>query len=178
MRYVALLRAINVGGRTVKMDRLRVLFEEMKLQNVQTYIASGNVIFDSSAAAASLEARVEKQLARALGFEVPTLIRAAPDLVAAADREPFAKHPPLTKAGALYVGFLKGDPGRDALKRVVALAGDGSAFALHGRELYWRAEDRRAVLEIPIVKFERALGCDATFRNVTTVRKLADRFCR
>ena len=53
MRYVALLRAINVGGRTVKMDRLRVLFEEMKLQNVQTYIASGNVIFDSSAAAAS-----------------------------------------------------------------------------------------------------------------------------
>jgi uncharacterized protein (DUF1697 family) len=178
MRYVALLRAVNVGGRTVKMDRLRDLFEEMKLQNVQTYIASGNVIFDSTAGAAALEARVEKHLANALGFDVPTLIRSAPDLIAAADREPFASHAPLTKAGALYVGFLKDRPAENALKQVTALADGASAFALHGRELYWRAEDRRAVLDIPIAKFERALGCDATFRNVTTVRKLADRYCR
>jgi uncharacterized protein (DUF1697 family) len=178
MRYVALLRAVNVGGRTVKMDRLRALFEEMKLQNVQTYIASGNVIFDSTASAASLEGRVEKHLARALGFDVPTLIRSSSDLIAAADHEPFAGHPPLTKAGALYVGFLKNPPAKDALKQIIALADGASTFALHDRELYWRAEDRRAVLEIPIAKFERVLGCATTFRNVTTVRKLADRYCR
>src|SRR5690242_2672898 len=117
MRFIALLRAVNVGGRTVKMDRLRELFEQIKLQNVETYIASGNVIFDSTAAAASLESRIEKQLAKTLGFAVPTLVRSAPDLVAAAEHEPFAKHPPLTEAGALYVGFLKTAPNEGALER-------------------------------------------------------------
>ena len=57
MRYVALLRAVNVGGRTVKMDRLRTLFEELKLRNVETFIASGNVIFESTAGASALESR-------------------------------------------------------------------------------------------------------------------------
>ncbi len=60
MRYIALLRAVNVGGRTVKMDRLRVLFEEMKLRNVETFIASGNVIFETTASAAPLEVEDRK----------------------------------------------------------------------------------------------------------------------
>ena len=47
-RWVALLRAINVGGRTVKMDRLRALFEELRYANVETFIASGNVLFDTA----------------------------------------------------------------------------------------------------------------------------------
>jgi len=47
-RYVALLRGINLGGHTVKMDRLKKLFEELGLKNVETFIASGNVIFESA----------------------------------------------------------------------------------------------------------------------------------
>jgi uncharacterized protein (DUF1697 family) len=178
MRYIALLRAVNVGGRTVKMDRLRALFSELKLRNVETFIASGNVIFETTAAAATLEARIEKHLEQALGFAVPTLIRSSVDFAAAATRTPFPAHPPLSEEGALYVGFLKAPPSADGLANVVALGGAGSRFALFGRELYWRAEDRRAVVEIPITKFERALGCATTFRNVTTVQKVAERYCR
>jgi uncharacterized protein (DUF1697 family) len=178
MRYVALLRAVNVGGRTVKMDRLRTLFEEMKLRNVATFIASGNVIFESTAAASALEARIEKHLANALGFKVPTLVRSTDDLVAAADREPFPGHDPLGKLGGLYVGFLKSVAARDGMQKIGALNDASNSFALHGRELFWRAEDRRAILEIPIATFERAFGCETTFRNVTTVRKIADRYCR
>ena len=110
MRYIALLRAVNVGGRTVKMDRLRALFEEMKLRNVETFIASGNVIFESTASEAALESRIEKHLMKSLGFAVPALVRSAPDFAAVAARVPFTSHPPLERVGALYVGFLKSQP--------------------------------------------------------------------
>ncbi len=67
-RYVAFLRAINVGGHTVKMDYLRMLFEALGFSNVETFIASGNVIFDSKATSAkALEKRIEHCLAEALG---------------------------------------------------------------------------------------------------------------
>jgi uncharacterized protein (DUF1697 family) len=178
MRYIALLRAINVGGRTVKMDRLRTLFEDLGLSEVQTYIASGNVIFESRANAASLEKRIEKHLARSLQFSVPTLVRSAPEFIRLADHQPFSGRPALPTLGALYVGFLKSRPAADAAKRVAALGDAANTFALNERELYWRADDRRSVLDIPIATFERVLGCEATFRNVTTVRKIADRYCR
>jgi len=177
MRYIALLRAVNVGGRTLKMDRLRELFEAMKLRNVETFIASGNVIFETAASAASLEARIEKHLAQSLDFAVPTLVRSAPDFAALATHAPFAPRPSVAKAGALYVGFLKSSPTAESVTRVRALGGAGSEFELHGRELYWRVEDRRAVLQISITKFEKALGCTATFRNVTTVTRIAERYC-
>lgn len=178
MKYVALLRAVNVGGRTVKMDRLRGIFEEMKLRNVETFIASGNVIFESTATAAALETRIEKHLANALGFPVPALVRSASDVVAAAERDVFPDRPPLGKLGGLYVGFLKAPAAKDGMTKIAALSDASNSFVLHGRELFWRAEDRRAILEIPIATFERAFGCETTFRNVTTVRKIADRYCR
>jgi uncharacterized protein (DUF1697 family) len=177
MRYIALLRAVNVGGRTVKMDRLRQLFEAMKLRNVETFIASGNVIFETTANPTTIGTRIETHLMKSLGFAVPTLVRSAPDFATLAARLPFAGRPPLAKIGALYVGFLKSAPTADCIAAVRALGGSGNEFEIHGRELYWRAEDRRAVLAIPIAKFERALGCEATFRNVTTVTRLAERYC-
>ena len=71
MKYVAFLRAINVGGHTVKMDHLRNLFESMGFANVETFIASGNVIFDSKTkSTAALEMEIENQLQAALGYEV------------------------------------------------------------------------------------------------------------
>ena len=77
MRYVAFLRAINVGGRhLVKMDALRRLFEELGFTNVETFIASGNVVFESkSRSAASLEKAIEAHLQKSLGYEVKTFIR-------------------------------------------------------------------------------------------------------
>src|SRR3954469_8299224 len=160
MRYVALLRAVNVGGRTVKMDRLRTLFEELKLRNVETYIASGNVIFESTAAASAPESPIEKHLATSLGFDGPTLVRSTNDLAAVPDHDPFAERPPMGELGALYVGFLKSAAARDGMKKIDALADASNTFRLHGRELYWRADDRRAVLTIPIATFERAFGCE------------------
>jgi len=177
MRYIALLRAVNVGGRQVKMDRLRALFEELRFRSVETFIASGNVIFDATGKAQAIESKIEKHLFESLGFDVPTLVRSAEDFSVAAAHVPFPALPPLTKAGGLYVGFLKSAPASDGPAKLEAFSGGGNTFALHGRELYWRAEDRQSVIAIPIAKFERALGCPATFRNVTTVQKIAERYC-
>ena len=68
-RSIAFLRAINVGGHTVKMDRLRTLFEELGYANVATYIASGNVIFEMPRMSTqTLEAQIEHHLQQALGY--------------------------------------------------------------------------------------------------------------
>ena len=89
-RYVAFLRAVNVGGRIVKMDELRGLFAEVGLSEVETFIASGNVIFSTTAkATAALEQKIETHLKKALGYDVPTLIRTTAEVAIAAARTPY-----------------------------------------------------------------------------------------
>ena len=105
-RHVAFLRAINVGGHTVTMERLRGLFGELGLREVETFIASGNVIFSSTAKAASLEAKLERHLHRALGYEVATFIRSDAEVERVAAYRAF-KETPGDFAGAMVVGFLR-----------------------------------------------------------------------
>jgi uncharacterized protein (DUF1697 family) len=95
MTYIAFLRAVNVGGRTVTMTRLRDLFEELELRDVRTFIQSGNVFFTAGArergvrARAALARRIERHLSSALGFEVPTMIRTVAEVEAALALDPF-----------------------------------------------------------------------------------------
>ena len=73
-KYIAFLRAINVGGHVIKMDALRVHFEALGYQNVETFIASGNVIFEAKAKiATAFEAEIEVQLKKSLGYDVATI---------------------------------------------------------------------------------------------------------
>ena len=89
-RYVAFLRAINVGGRRVKMDHLRKLFEALGTSNVETFIASGNVIFDSEADDPRvLERKIEDHLQESLGYEVATFVRSTSELAGIARYRPF-----------------------------------------------------------------------------------------
>ena len=168
MRRVALLRAINVGGRTVKMDRLRSAFTDLGFGDVATLIASGNVIFDDSARDdAALEARIENHLAGAFGFDVATFIRRGPELAAA------AAHDSARDDGTLYIGFLKTAPPAAAAGAVAALSTATDHLAVHGRELYWRATDGIGRSKITSARLEKLLGGPLTLRNVNTVEKLA-----
>ena len=106
-RHIAFLRAINVGGHTVKMDRLRDLFAGMGFANVETFIASGNVIFDAPApGTAALERKIETGLLTALGYRVDTFIRTPAELAAVAAKRPFgdADHAALRTWCAAHVG--------------------------------------------------------------------------
>lgn len=90
--FIAFLRAVNVGGRTVKMERLRELFGELGLAGVRTYIQSGNVFFTADPAVdrAALTRRIEEHLHQALGYPVPTMLRTVAEVEELLAGEPFA----------------------------------------------------------------------------------------
>jgi uncharacterized protein (DUF1697 family) len=171
-RHVAFLRAINVGGHTVKMDRLRALFEELALKNVETFIASGNVLFDAPVAGITkLEARIEQHLEQALGYEVLTYIRPLASLAGVATDHPFDSHE--ADGHALSIGFLKEPLGPERLTALNALADGYDEFHLSNRQVYWLCHGRMSDSKLFGKVLDRAIGSPATFRNVTTVRKLA-----
>lgn len=134
-KCIAFLRAINVGGHTVKMERLRALFEELGLAKVETFIASGNVIFESPLEdAASLEKQIEGHLKAALGYEVATFLRTPSELAGIASYQPFPQAE--LDGNNLYISFLQAAPNGDALDKVMALRTPLDDFHAHGRELY------------------------------------------
>jgi uncharacterized protein (DUF1697 family) len=173
-RYVAFLRAINVGGRVVKMDRLRTLFGELGLSEVETFIASGNVLFSSpSRSAAALEKKIEKHLAAALGYEVATFVRTAAEVCQVAAHAPFPAALMKLPYHNLYVSFLRDAPAVAAKRAVEALRGPNDELHVHARELYWLSRAPFGESKIAGALLEKTLGGPATMRNVTTVRKLA-----
>ena len=108
-RYVAFLRAINVGGHVVKMADLRKIFESIGFSAVETFIASGNVIFESQARKTSaLENKIEDQLKAALGYQVGTFLRSIPELAEIIEKNPF-QTAEIERAPTLQVGFVR-DP--------------------------------------------------------------------
>jgi uncharacterized protein (DUF1697 family) len=175
-RYVALLRAINVGGHTVKMERLRELFAEAGVENVETFIASGNVIFESdSRDGAALEREIEKHLEEALGYEVGTFIRTLDEIAAVANYDPFPKAAPVEKGHTLSVIFLRSAPGKETGKKLDELRSELHDFNIRGRELYWLS--REGVGRTPVgPKLGKAIEVPGTSRNVTTIRKLAAKY--
>jgi uncharacterized protein (DUF1697 family) len=178
-RYIAFLRAINVGGRTVKMDRLRELFEAMKFKDVSTFIASGNVIFDAPGKqkdTAALERRIEEHLARSLGYEVATLLRTPAELAAVAAYAPFPSEGPQAESHRLYVILMRDPLADEARDRLLALRTQADDLHVHGREVYWLC--RVPFADSPLAKapLEKILGMPSTTRNVTTLRKMAAKY--
>jgi len=173
--FVAFLRAINVGGRTVKMDHLRSLFEQMGYGDVETFIASGNVIFRSPAEdTRALEQQTEAHLAGSLGYQVATFVRSAAEVAGVAAFTPFPADE--IENNTLYVGFLQEAPGDEALGKLAALRTPLDEFHVHGRELYWLCRTSISQSKVSGAQIERSLGMPTTLRNVTTVRKLAAKY--
>jgi uncharacterized protein (DUF1697 family) len=172
-RYIAFLRAINVGGRTVKMGHLRELFIELGLASVETFISSGNVIFESAETdAASLEARIEDRLKESLGFEVATFLRTPDELVRIAAFDPL----PEMERTAFSVAFLRSAPDADAVPRLMALRSEIDEFHVEGREVFWLCRTRVSESTFSGAALERALAMPTTVRNRNTVQRLAAKY--
>lgn len=175
-RYVAFLRAINVGGHTVKMERLRTLFAALGCANVSTFIASGNVIFDSQQRDTyALEEEIEGQLQRALGFPVATFVRSAAEVLAVADYQPFGPDE-YSSEHSLMIAFLRAPPGGDGVQKLHGYRTDRDDFHVHQREVYWLCKGKISESAFSGALLERALGTAATMRNSSTVRKLAAKY--
>lgn len=172
-RYVAFLRAINVGGHTVKMAELRQHFVALGFKNVETFIASGNVLFDSPADQNNeLERMIEGHLRQALGYAVATFLRTSRDMADVVAYEPFPGRASQPESG-LYIGFLHDEPGAESIHKLMDLQTETDAFHVHQRELYWLCRTRQSDSTFSGAVLEKTLGIPATLRNVTTVRKIA-----
>jgi uncharacterized protein (DUF1697 family) len=172
-RYVAFLRAINVGGHVVKMEKLRAVFEAIGMANVATFIASGNVIFDTARRnAAALEGEIEAQLQQALGYPVLTFLRTTSEVTAIAAHSPFGSSQ-LDPGATLFVGFLKTAPGAEACAAAAASSDASNEFTVHDRQIYWLRRNRLMESIGSGRGLEKTLAGGVTFRNMTTVRKIA-----
>jgi uncharacterized protein (DUF1697 family) len=173
-RYVAFLRGLNLGKRRVKMDRLCELFEAEGLDEVASFIASGNVVFRAGSEEPSeLERRIESRLREGLGYEVSTILRTLDELRAVAALEPFAGRAGEELEGSLHVLFLRERPGAGVRKAVEGLATERDAFRVDGREIYWATAGGMSDSAVGFPALEKALaGATTTARNVNTVRRL------
>jgi len=173
-RYIAFLRAINVGGRRVKMERLRELFVALRFSDVATFIASGNVIFDApNAEAAVLEARIEQHLEESLGFAVETFIRTPAELASVVAFRPFAAQDIGAPGHSLHVGFLRSPLGADVARTMLAHRTEMDDFALVERELYWLCRGKITETQVNWRLVEKTVTMPMTMRSVTMLRKLA-----
>lgn len=161
--YVALLRAVNVGGTgKLAMSDLAAMCVKAGFANVKTYIASGNVVFTSGKSEASVKATLEAELAAYACKPVGVMVRTADEIAAVAKANPFPDAP----GNRLVVIFLDNAPSPDALSDVRNVADE--EIRLGKREIYVRYSDGMADsrLIIPAAK-------SGTGRNMNTVVKLA-----
>ncbi|MFN2557010.1 MAG: DUF1697 domain-containing protein [Nitriliruptorales bacterium] len=169
--YVAFLRGINVGGHTVKNDRLRELFEDLGFEAVQTFLASGNVIFACEVEnSREVEERAESRLREGLGYNVPTFVRTSEELFAVADHAPFPHEP---SGGKLHVGFLREEPDHVTVNELAALTKDTDRVAFRGRELYWQVAGRFMDSALSEPAIGKVLDDRWTLRTAQTVQRLA-----
>ena len=164
MKYVALLRGINVGGTgLLPMKDLAALCEGLGLASVRTYIQSGNVIFESKLSEAKGKNLIERALEKRMGKKISVMLRSQDELQQILSANPFDDKEP----ARVGIHFLDSAPPADLLKKVVAPAGEQVHIGV--REVY---------VFYPIgmgqSKLKMQFDGPATVRNVNTVAKLAE----
>jgi uncharacterized protein (DUF1697 family) len=170
--YIALLRGINVGGqKKIKMSDLVTLFEELNFRDIQTYIQSGNVIFNSpSMVINKLEDKIKNAIESRYGFEVNVLIKSAQELKQVLENNPFLRKK--KDPGKMYVSFLSEIL---SVARVAELNESDALpeeYVIRGSYIYLFFPNGYGRAKMSNNFFERKLKVFATTRNWKTVNKL------
>src|ERR1700761_7105815 len=133
IKYIAFLRAVNVGGRVVKMDELKNIFAIPGLKNISTYIQSGNVLFESMETNKDyLIKKIETKLLKSLGYEVKVLLKSASDMVAVVKNNPFK----VSDENNIYITFLSSIPDKGLYKPFVEMETGNEIFEFLNTEIY------------------------------------------
>ena len=172
--YIALLRGINVGGKNkLPMPSLAALFTEMGCTAVQTYIQSGNVIFQASPeVAASLSVQIPALIAKRFGLRVPVVLRTAEQLAEAFHNNPFLAQG--LPAETLHVMFLADPPASEQVAGLDVNRSAPDAFVVQGRDLYLHLPSGVADTKLTNAYFDAKLATVSTSRNWKTVTKLRE----
>jgi uncharacterized protein (DUF1697 family) len=172
--HAAFLRGINLASRRrISGAELRSLFEEMGFRDVDTFRASGNVVFDSARKPAA--ARIEKALEESKGFEVTVFLRAAGEVRTIAAHDPFDRELVEASNGKLQVAILPAKPAARARKEVLALVTDEDRLAFGDRELYWLPSGLMRETGLNLKAVEKLLG-PWTMRTKATIEQMAAKY--
>ena len=175
-KQVAFLRAINVGGRRIKMDELKALFQNAGLDDVQTFLASGNVIFDvTDEGSTHLEEKLERLILEKFGFESQVMIRRMDEIQTIQAYEAFHASD-IEKAGAYNVAFLKKEISSEAQQKLMALENELDRFHIHCKEVYWMCAVKQSESKFSNVVLEKTIGIPSTIRGLSTIQKLIAKF--
>lgn len=171
--FISMLRGINVSGQNkIRMAELKSLYESLGLVNVETYVQSGNVIFDTSAQDASrLTALIEAQIKRSFGYTVSVFIRDRNDFQRILRHNPFLSGRNEDPA-KLHVTFLYGSPSKSKLNGLIAPSGEADEFFVGEKEIFLFCPNGYGRTKLSNTFFERKLNVPATTRNWNTVNAL------
>ncbi|GAB2923547.1 DUF1697 domain-containing protein [Rhodococcus aerolatus] len=172
-RYVAFLRAVNVGRRTVRMARACELLVGLGLDDVSSFVASGNLLLTSRRRATTLERDIRAALEDEWGFEITTFVRTAEQVRALATERPWGEVAP----GDTHFVLLPLTP-LDAAQRaaVEAMSNHRDEVAVRGGDVHWLIHDRSVETTLGPKQWRDALpGVPTTARNTTMLRRLVTR---
>ena len=155
----------------------RQVFESLAFCKVATFIASGNVVFETTTKRTKkLERRIEKALQKALGYEVRTFVRGEAELIKIAKYRPF----PQSKFADTWqtnIIFLADNLNQKAKQNVEALRTSTDAFQVHGKEIYWLRRRKRSGGLFSTIPLEKILGRAFTVRGADTIKRIAAKYC-
>lgn len=174
MRYVAFLRGINIGGRRATGPELVAAVTAAGMRDPVSFLASGNVVFDSDAPAAGLEPAIEAALEAEFDFAVGTIVRSADELQVVAAAEPFE---PMTDVVGKPQVVLTKDPLTAPIKQqIAALATDLDQLVIDGdRCFYWFPVNGVAESELNFKQLDALCGL-TTVRTHNTMHRLTKKF--
>jgi uncharacterized protein (DUF1697 family) len=171
--YISILRGINVSGqKSIKMDVLKKLYEDLNFENVQTYIQSGNVIFQCNKTKQKhLEMILSNQIQQNFGFEVPLIVLDIAELKEIIKNNPFISDP-ARNISHLHVTFLASHPEQIDMEMIRQKKSQGEDFVLLGKVVYLYCPDGYGKTKLNNTFFENKLKVGATTRNWNTTCEL------
>ena len=174
-RFVSLLRGINVSGqKKIRMVDLKSAYEALGLTNVQTYVQSGNVVFDTKLrSAAKVATLLEEQIDSCFGFDVTVLIRTPADLQRIVKTNPFAKQAS-KEPSKVAVAFLAARPTAAMVELVKDVDAGGDEFVVNGAEVFLHCPVGFGRSKLSHALFERKFKMPVSARNWKTVMALHD----
>lgn len=157
------------------MSVLCEVFESLNFSGVATFLASGNVVFETKAKdIRTLEKRIERRLLDALGYHVPVFIRTDAEVKEIAALEPFGRSQ--LHGADVNVIFLADSLDEKSKAKATALRSKTDGFRIRGREIYWWRRRKPGTSLFSTVPFEKVLQEPFTVRSTNTIRKLVAKF--
>lgn len=171
---ISLLRGVNVGGHNkISMEALRGLYQRLRLREAQTYVQSGNVVFQCEERdVAGLAKRIETAIERNFGFRPAVVLRTHSELRSVVARNPFATRSDVIPSKFL-VTFLASDPGHDAREKLLRLKADPEEVHADGSQLYIYFPNGMGRSKL-FASLDKSVGVTGTSRNWNTVLKLLE----